>query len=447
MSLLLIEIPPRPRLATRAASQEATVESGAGEASALPTTWRYVFSPDGANVGRSGQVAMSLLPRAETVVAMLAAADISWHRLTLPRTGAARMNAALAGALEEALLDDTESVHFALAPKGAGFETSWVAATQRGWLAAALSALESGGLSIDRVVPGAEPAEPANAASSASGHFTVDRDISSLSAPTDAGDSRHGHDGDVPLLTWSHGSGVVSMRLSGSLPRQWITTLAQDVHAATLRWTATPAAAAAAERWLGAPVAVLSDAQHALQRAASAWNLRQFDLVARHRGTRMLREAARRFFTREWRLVRWGLAALVAVQLVGLNAYAWQQQRSVAQKRDALDELLRTTHPQVRAVLDAPLQMQRETEVLRSAAGRAGEADLETLLAAAATAWPDGVAPLQALRFESGRLSLSAPGLDAAQLAPLRERLKALGFGADWADGRMTITRGAAVPR
>ena len=191
---------------------------------------------------------------------------------------------------------------------------------------------------------------------------------------------------------------------------------------------------------------VVSEAQHALSRTSSSWNLRQFDLVARHRGTRMLRAAARRFFSREWRAVRWGLAGLVAVQLIGLNAHAWQQQRSLTQKREALDGLLRSTHPQVRTVLDAPLQMRRETEALRAAAGRAGDGDMETLLAAAAQAWPEGVAPLQTLRFESGRLTLAGPGLTAAHASAMQERLRALGLQAQWLEGRVVVSRASGGP-
>lgn len=449
MSLLLIDIPPRPRLAARLAGAEPAGEAGDGRAT-LPTEWSYVFSSDGRTVSRSGRTATALLPRAENVVAVLAASDLSWHRLTLPRASAARMRAALDGALEEALLDDTQAVHFALAPKSAAPGATWVAATQRGWLSAVLAELESSGLSIDRVVPGAEPASAASATSAAAaahGHFTHQADVA---------------EDDPPLLTLAHASGVASLRIVGSLPRALVTrvvaaaaaadtatdatgaTDATDVTDGTVTWSATPAAATAAERWLGAPVAVVGEPQHLLSRASSAWNLRQFDLVARRRGTRLLGAAARRFFTREWRLQRWGLVALVAVQLIGLNAYAWQQQRSLAQKREALNTLLRSTHPQVRTVLDAPLQMLRETEALRIIAGRAGDADLETLLAAAATAWPDGAAPVQTLRFESGRLLLSAPGLGAAQVAAMSERLRALGLDATWQDGRAVISRGAA---
>ena len=418
MSLLLIEIPPRPRLAAR----DPGADAAAGQAASLPAEWSYVFSHDGRSVGRSGRSSLTLMPRADSVVALLGAGEISWHHIALPRTGSARMKAALAGALEEALLEETEAVHFALPPAATASAESWVATTQRSWLAAVLVELESGGLSIDRVVPAIEPGAAAR------GHFAL---------ALQAGQN------ELPLLHFAHAAGANTLPLQGSLARAMVS---RESDGGTIAWTATPAAAAAAERWLGAPVQVVNEAQHALSRAASAWNLRQFDLVARHRGTRMLREAARRFFSREWRTVRWGLAALLAVHLAGLNAYAWQQQRSLAQKREALNALLRSTHPQVRTVLDAPLQMQRETEALRASAGRAGDGDFETLLAAAASVWPEGVAPIQTLRFDAGRLSLAAPGLGAPHAISMRERLRVLGLDAEWLDGRVVLSRLSGRP-
>ncbi len=153
-------------------------------------------------------------------------------------------------------------------------------------------------------------------------------------------------------------------------------------------------------------------------------------------------DGMRQLMGREWRWLRWGLAAALLVQLAGLNAYAWQQERRIAGKREALSRLLMEAHPQVRAVLDAPLQMQRETDALRAQSGRSGKADLEPLLAAAAAAWPDGAPPAQMLRYDAGRLSLTAQGIGEPQLAPMRERLRATGLEATLVDGRVQIAPG-----
>ena len=429
MSLLLIEIPPRQRLAARS-------EGGGDSALRVPGEWFYVWSSDARQATRSGVAATALLPKADSVIAVLAETDVSWHAVTPPRAAASRMRVALQGQLEEALLDDTEAVHFALAPKASG-GTSWVAAMHQGWVSAVLDEIERSGMTVERLAPAAAPL-PASWSAPLSALLSAPH----ASEPRGEGHFRRasGDDQAPVLLTVASTQGVWQMPLAGSMPRALIAP------GMNMSWSATPAAAAAAEHWLGAPVAVQGDAERLLRAAASPWNLRQFDLAPRHRGTLALRDGWRRFLTRDWRAVRWGLAALVALHLVGLNAWAWSQSRLLKTKTEAMAELLRATHPQVRTVLDAPLQMQRETEALRARAGRAGDGDIEVLLAAAATAWPDGAAPLQGLRFESGRLILVAPAFAPAQLAPLRERLLAAGFDAELSEGRVTVSRAAAKP-
>jgi general secretion pathway protein L len=186
----------------------------------------------------------------------------------------------------------------------------------------------------------------------------------------------------------------------------------------------------------------MSDAARALEAAQSACNLRQFDLAVRHRGSRALVDGARQLLSAPWRPVRMAVLSLLAVQLVGLNAYAWTQRQALTAKREAMDQLVRTAHPGVKVVLTAPLQMQRETDRLRTASGRPGPGDLESMLAAAAAAWPDGAPPTASLRFEGGNLTLAAtwPPPLAQQF---RERIRALGYSADVSEGRAVISRAA----
>jgi general secretion pathway protein L len=413
MSVLAILLPPRERLSARAGSSD-----GIGGLRP-PTEWTFVLSNDGRTVTLPGTAALALLPRADHVVVVLAEADVSWHRVQIPKAPAARLRAALLGVMEESLLDDDEALHFALAPGAVGGESGWVAVTHRPWLSAVLAAIESGGLSVERVVARCAPTE------SARGHFHT------LGSDSEA----------APWLSVAGPDGTFCVRSSGSLARA--------LHAAVgdrVRWSATPAAAVAAERWLGARVPLMSDAERALEATQGLLNLRQFDLLPRHRGTRAAREFGKRFLSSDWRPVRAGLLTLVLLNVVGLNAWAWQQGRSIAAKRVAMNELLKASYPGVRAVLDAPVQMQRETERLRASAGKPGDSDLEPLMAAAAAAWPDGTGPVQSLHFEPGRLILMAPGLGEGQVTQLREHLRAVGFAADQSEGRIIVTRGAAPP-
>ncbi len=408
MSTLVILLPPRERLTARAAGHEAAAGLR------LPVDWRFVFSADGRSVAQSGSAAAAQLPRADQCVLVLAEADVSWHRIAVPKAPAVRLRAALLGVMEEALLEDDEALHFALAADALPGRKGWVAVTHKPRLQAALQALENAGLSIERVVSASRPGPAAR------GHFYTEA----------------GAEAATPWLALAEAEGVACLRLEGGLARAL-----QPAAGAGVSWTATSAASAAAERWLGAPLALMTDGERALEAAAAGLNLRQFDLAARHRGMRALREAVKRLRSSEWRAVRWGLGALVAVQLLGLNLQAWQQAQLLQAKRTAMVALLKTAHPGVRAVLDAPLQMERETERLRAAAGRPGDNDLEALLGAAASAWPDQLGPAQTLRFEAGRLTVAAPGWAEPQLTQFRDRLRGAGYGADFSEGRVAVSR------
>ncbi len=400
MSVLVILLPPRPR---------------ADAAAGAPADYAFVLSADGQTVSRQGRAPAAQLPRAGSACALLADADVGWQRLSVPKAPAARLRAALGAVLEDQLLDDDEAVHLALEPGIAGGQSGWVAVTRRDWLAAVVADLEQAGVPLDRIAPSSWP--------------TATPTLHALAAD----DESH-----EPTLVWSHADGVASLRLAGSLARRQLAATDRT----SLRCSAHPSAAAAAERWLEAPVSVLGDAERALQALRSPWNLRQFDLAPHHRGMQAVRDALRRVAGPAWRPVRWGLAALLLVQLVGLNARAWRLEQGLRDKRQAQVRLLQTAHPQVRSVLDAPLQMQRETDALRAAAGRAGPADLEPLLAVAATAWPDGQPPLQALRFEPGRLAITTGGWAEPQRAQFAERVRAAGYQAEDQGGQLIITRG-----
>ncbi len=412
MSTLVVLIPPRSRLQARTAA-------GEGAAHGAGVDFEWVLSGDGFAIDKQGRSPASLLPRAATVVVALADADVSWHRITLPRAPAARLRAALGGVLEEALLDEPGDVHLAVAPRAAAGQPAWIAAAHRPWLAGHLGALERAKVFVDRVVPLSWPDEPP------CGHFDAEADTPA--------------DGAAALtLTWTHPDGVATLRLQGGLAR----ALLPDPMPDGVRWSASPAAAAAAEQWLGgAPLPVMTPLMRALQATRTHWNLLQFDLKPRHRGARALRDVGRLVMAPAWRPVRWGFAALAALHVVGLNLAAWQQRAEIEQRQAAMTSLLRATYPQVRAVLDAPVQMQRETDALRAAAGRAGETDLEPLLGAAALAWPAERPAVDSLRYEPGRLTLAAAGWGNQEVEQFRSRLRPAGWQVESTEGRLIVTR------
>ena len=414
MSTLVVQIPPRPRLRSTAGGANA-------EASGLTTDYSYVTSPDGLALEAQGRSPAALMPKATTVIAVLADADVSWHRIILPRAPAARLRAALGGVLEEALLEDGDDVHLALAPAATPGLPTWVAAVSRRWLRAELAALEKADVFVDRVVPMAWPDDPPI------GHFAE--------TEVDPGSTAHGI-----ALHWAHPDGVASVRLQGGLARALVPSPAP----AETRWSATPGAVAAAEQWLGGPVRVMAPGQRLLQAARSLWNLRQFDLARRTRGGRALRDSARKFFGPRWRPVRIGIAALVVAQILGLNLWAWHQRNAIEAKQLAMQSLVKATYPNVSlqdVQRDADAVMQRETQALRTLAGKPGDADLEPMLQAAASAWPADRPPVDTMRFETGRLTLAAPGWSDTQIAQFRSLLSTSGWVVEATEGRLTLSR------
>jgi general secretion pathway protein L len=417
MSILIIQLPARARLSADAAAAEA----GAAAASAGPKEYSYVLSADGMTVARQGRCTAPMLPRADSVVGVLAPTDVSWHRINLPKAPAARLRAALASLLEDALLDDPENLHLAVAPQAKAGQPTWIAACDHTWLTSQLMALEKAKIRVERVVPGIAPDEPPTA------YFHEDADAASSGEESGAN----------VLLTWSTADGVSTWPIAGSLAR----SLLPDPLPVQARFFATPPVASPAERWLGRAVSVQSPAEHLLLAARSIWNILQFELTPRSKGLYALSDRWRRFMSPQWRPARMGLLALVGAQVLGLNLWAWQQSQLVKAKRAAMVQVLKQAHPQVQAVLDAPAQMLRETEALRAQAGQAGGNDLEALMAAVASAWPPEQ-PTGGLQYDGSALTLMPPASwGPADLDAFRSKLGAAGLQVDVADGRLSVRR------
>ncbi|HKX41268.1 MAG TPA: type II secretion system protein GspL, partial [Burkholderiaceae bacterium] len=353
MSTLVIQLPPRRRLSSR--SPDAAENGGGG--SDLATEYDFVTTPDGLLLQLQGHCAASLLPKANTVIAVVGDADVSWHRITLPKAPAARLRAALVGVLEDGLLDDADTIHLAVAPQASAGQPTWIAAIDRRWLRNELAVLEKADVFVDRVVPMAWPDDPPI------GHF----------AEIESGADVHSPHGIA--LNWAHADGVASIRLHGGLAR----ALIPNPPPVGTRWSASPGAASAAEQWLGSPVPVMPPGERLLQAARSLWNLRQFDLTQRTRGARALRDSMRKFFSPEWRPVRVGLVTLALAHIVGLNLWAWHQRGAIETKRVELRSVAKQAFPRVSDMdiqRDPVAVVLRETQTLRTQAGKPGDNDL-----------------------------------------------------------------------
>ncbi|MET0311472.1 MAG: type II secretion system protein GspL [Burkholderiaceae bacterium] len=392
-----------------------------GPATEIP----FVLTPDGQTAADHGAAAGALLPGAAQVVALVPADALSWHRATLPKgalANPARLRNVLEGILEDRLLDEPANLHFAVAPRAGEDGTVWVAVCDRAWLRAGLAALDAAQRPAGRIVPEFAPGLPAAA------WVTGE--------PDDARWISTGDDG-LTVLPFTHG-----LLSSGMLPA----TVAQEGEDAPEIF-AEPGVAALAEQVLQRKVTLQQRARRWMEAAQSGWDLAQFDLASsgRARALRRVGEYWEQFaHAPQWRAARWGLALFAAANLVGLNAWAMHERSVLDAKRKGLDAVLTSTFPNVKVVVDAPLQMEREVSALRQASGGASGRDLETLLSALAISVPPGKA-LAGLEFANGELRARGLGLGAEEAANLSTRLRAMGYTTRTEGETLVVTQATAT--
>ncbi len=317
-----------------------------------------------------------------SLVAVVPPERISWHRLpwpkAMPKTGP-KLLQAIVGMLEDRVLGESSEMHWALGPSATAADGSaeqWVAAIEKHWLAECLGQIKSAGRSVSRVVALAEPlADAPNG------------------AVVGAGGERRLHaymQGERGQLLVQSAQGVVSWPLeaAGALG------IVQDDGASgtDLGMTAEPAAAALAQRAL---VTLAADAashltvrqrhELLLHAATVSKNLAQFDIQAlasnsaAQRWQNAWREAV---FSPSYRLLRLGVLALLATNVLALNALAWQEKLALTVKKQAIFQTFTQTFPDVKTVIDAPAQMRRQVATLRQSQGALSVGDAEPLLAA-----------------------------------------------------------------
>lgn len=393
------------------------------------TEYDFVVTPDGKTVTRLGRVFASLLPplskAGDEVVAVVPARALSWHRVELPkgvldkgpfhRAGQqGRLRAVLEGLLEEQLLDDVAAVHFALAPDARTAQSAWVAACDRAWLRASMQALEAARHPVSRIVPEFAP-------------------------HTGTGDQ-------TPVAFVTQGLGSAQIVVPGAQGVGVLPLSAASV--SLLAWpqanpvVAEPAVATQAEQLFKRQVDLLPEAQRWLRPAQSAWNLAQFDLAStgRARHLKKLSQAWASFARApQWRAARWASWMLIASQVVGLNAWAWKERAALESKRAAIRGTLLQTFPDVKVVLDAPLQMERELAVLQQATGAVSDRDLEAILGALSKAAPAGQT-LSAIDFAAGEARFKGLQFKGSEVDGMLAQLKASGYQARL-DGDQLLVR------
>jgi general secretion pathway protein L len=350
-----------------------------------------------------GHAAPALLPRADVCTVIVPAQALSWHAVQIPKLprgiSAQKMQAVLAGLLEEQLLDEPAALHLALC-KLPGSDQQWVVACNKAWLLQSIAALQEAGLQPSAIAPQAWPQEEASA------HAT-------------------GRSPEAAQLILSDAQGV----LCWPLPQAALLGLPPE-----MPLTAEPAVAATVEELLQRRAQVMQGSQRAMQSAAQAkaWglDLAQGDVVLSGSGRALqsISEGIRNFLLApQWRAARWGAALIVLANLVGLNLWAWGEASKVQAQRDQIKQILASSFPNVKVVVDAPLQMQRELASLRQSQGQLSGRDFESIYARFSNVVQISIAP-NAIEYIANEVSINGANLPASQLEALAPKLQYAGL-------------------
>ncbi len=351
-----------------------------------------------------GKATPALLPRADTATLIVPAQAISWHLASLPKlprgSSAQKTQALLAGVLEEQLLDDAAHMHLAACPTLVQDGKTWVAACDKALVQSAIAQLQAARVPLNRIVPEVFPSDAV---------------------------SLHAYGAsDAASLIYADAQGVLCLPLAQAA---FLPNLPEN-----LAISAEPAVAAQAEQVLGSRVNVLQAAQWAVLVAAAAQergvDLAQGDLAvsgggrAWQRVTGTLREM---LAAPAWTPARWGLALLLLANVIGLNAWSYKQNAESQAKRAQMNQLLSSSFPNVKVIVDAPLQMQRETAALAQAQGQLSGRDFESIYGRFASVAGMNAAPV-AIEYVANEVQLRGSALSGAQLDALLPRFQYAGL-------------------
>jgi general secretion pathway protein L len=383
------------------------------------TGYAHVHS-DGHSVLRSATgAAATLSAHAGEVVAVIPHSRLSWLRVQLPPAShGPRLQAVLHGLLEDRLLDDPQQLHIVPAPDAdtvarTGGDTL-VAVCDKQWLRDALAPLQATGLTVQRIVPELSPSDQAV--------------LQVMGEP----------DHSQSVLCHAHGVTLLPPNTA-----QWhtLTELSPD----DLQIQAEPAMVSRVQSTLQRQPMLQSAAQRWVKSSQSNWDLAQGEW-AQGPLQRLQRQVLSAWQTAlhapAWKPVRWGVVALIALQVLGLNALAWRERSALNAQQASLQTILQTTFPSVTLVIDAPLQMQREVDALQQKSGTASSTDFEPLLAALAGVLPAGQTPQQ-IHFANHALRVQGVTLDSHSAGIARLKAQGLSLRQDGNDTWVLQAEGA----
>jgi len=458
LSTLIVLLPPR----------DPAVPSQEWQLPELP----FVLLDKSGRTQRAGRAALALLPRPSSTVLMVAARDLLMMPATLPPLKGPRLRQALPNIVEDQLIQDPQTCHIALDPQPLGKGRHLLAIVDRGWFRFICEAFAAAGHRSVRAVPVTRclPLPPAPAVPVEEAELEPTILHPAVAAKLAAG---------LPIAPPSPVVAAVLGTVVSTAPAL-LAEIAPDasttrVELAIARGNQGEGLAVPATSVNATLAALSGDAPVSLYlltevsgNEPSMGSSAQAKLAAQVPGARPLpfEQLARRalecrfdlcqfeFATQPWRLDRATLrrlrlpallaAGALVVAIIGANV----QWMMLAHQRDAINtqmtELLLNTFPKTTVVLDAPDQMSRQMQQLRTAAGELSPDDFLSLAAGLARSLgPVPVNGIAALDYHDRRLDVTFK--PEIKVDPgLAQRLSGNGLsgGIDSNTGKWTIRSG-----
>ncbi len=366
-----------------------TVRSPA--ATEADSVYRYVFVTQTGQIISSGHASAGTLPSAKETIVVVATQAISWHLVDIPKISANRLRTVLDGLLEERLLDEMNTLALALAPNYTANKASkntWVAAIHKNWLRQHIENLQTAGHKITQITPEYSPTaqvvlhatkNPLNAEEPPWLHRTDTKGVvvvpfTSASAilldlmPILAKNSTVNHDTSVNANAHVQNLGPLEAYTDPALTQEMekITSILAHAHS---EYVVKP---------------ILRTHNDALITSSqSPWELAQFDQTLRGeaKGLQKITQFIHpMLFHPNWLWFRLGILGILLVSVLALNVRAWQHRKHLKATQTEQANTLQQTFPNVKTVVDAHVQMQKEIQALRQATGTLSNASVEVML-------------------------------------------------------------------
>lgn len=358
-------------------------------------SWRLPDRAAQASKGTLAQAAAALAGHRVTL--LLPGTEVLITRVQVPAKGRSKAAAAIPWALEDRLVQEVETLHFALGPVDDAGE--WpVAVIARERMEAYLAAVRQAGLEPHSIV-----AEPLALPTSPEQGWTVLEESGRITVRTGAHAGFSAEPELIPGLatTLTRPERIDRLRVAGADEIAWPEALQPALDAQQ-------------------PPQRLDDAMAAFEPADAGIDLRQGPYSRTEHIGRVVRQS---------RVPAALAAAFVVLLLTGTALdYAHLGERQ-QQLRERMEQIFRETFPEVQRVVNPRSQMTTRLESLRGGGGGAGFLELMARAGEPLTG-ADGIT-LETVKWRNQRLQLELEATDLQVLDRLRERLGNNGLNAE----------------